>query len=95
MRKVVLHKRNQNKAKYFTVIGLTNLLGEPIFSLSSLKSKRNRLILGLELIFLRIKLDMRMTKNNNIILMLDLISIIQVGLAVLTKGIKFPVLSNF
>ena len=57
--------------------------------------KNNCLILGMALIFLRRNLEMRVTENNNLTRMQDLKSIIQVGLLVLTKGKKNPVLLNF
>ena len=53
------------KEKHFTVIGLKNLLVEPICCIVIVGGKGHFLILGLALIYLRRKWEMIVTENDN------------------------------
>ena len=53
------------KEKHFTVIGLTNLLGESICFVVTIEEREFFLIFSLELIYISRKLEMRAMEKNN------------------------------
>ena len=52
------------KAKHFTVIGLTNVFGELIFCIVIVEGKEQLFVVGMELIYLSRKLEIRVMDNN-------------------------------
>ena len=65
----IVQRKATIKKKHFTVIGITNLLGEPFFFIVIIEGKDFFLFLGLYLIYLRRKLEIGAMENNTFLLM--------------------------
>ena len=61
----IIIRKSTRKEKYFTVIGLTILPGEPICCILIIEGKKIYFIFGLVLIYLRRKLDIKVMEKNH------------------------------